>query len=113
MKLPYITAYEDYLLCLLSSAVNQLSDEYQNTHKNNREKPYFSMQKVNSAVRQRNGCIYMAHKQAFRLRLLMQMPLINATWLHLSQMEVFCLERMAEMALWNMQNHLLPKRNYK
>ncbi len=80
--LPYLTAYEDYLLRLLSPAVNQLSEAYQNTHKNARESPQLTMQPVSTAVLRRNGCIYMPHKKAFRLRLHIQMPLINATWLN-------------------------------
>lgn len=79
---PYATAYEDYLLRLISAAVNQLSDGYENTHKDTREKPEFSMQPVNAVVQRRNGCIYMAHRKAFRLRIHVRMPLINGVWLN-------------------------------
>lgn len=73
----YQTAYEDYLLRLLSAPVNALSRSFQNNRKDSREKPVFSLQPVNSVVQRRNGCIYMQEKNAFRLRISFQVPLFN------------------------------------
>lgn len=78
----YNTAFEDYLLRQTSAAVNQLSEDYQNTHKSAREKPHFSMHPVNAVVQRRSGCIYMPHRRAFRLRIHVQMPLINGVWIN-------------------------------
>lgn len=74
---PYNTAYEDWLLRLLSAPVNALSEEFQNDHKDTREKPTFSMQRTGSVVISRNGCLYVAERHAFRLRLRYCFPLIN------------------------------------
>ncbi len=76
------TAYEDYILRTLSASVNELCQEYKNDHKSNREKPDFSLQSVNSVVQRRNGCIYMADRNAFRIRIHYVAPLINATYLN-------------------------------
>ena len=76
------TAYEDYILRTLSVSVNELCQEYKNDHKSNREKPDFSLQSVNSVVQRRNGCIYMADRNAFRIRIHYVAPLINATYLN-------------------------------
>lgn len=76
------TAYEDYILRTLSVPVNELCQEYKNDHKSNREKPDFSLQSVNSVVQRRNGCIYMADRNAFRIRIHYVAPLINATYLN-------------------------------
>jgi len=76
------TAYEDYILRTLSVPVNKLCQEYKNDHKSNREKPDFSLQSVNSVVQRRNGCIYMADRNAFRIRIHYVAPLINATYLN-------------------------------
>lgn len=72
-----MVAYEDWLLRLLSVPVNALSEGLQNDHKDAREKSKFSMQTVTSVVQRRNGCIYVAGKDAFRLRIPFQIPLIN------------------------------------
>ena len=71
------TAYEDWLLRLLSEAVNELSDSLQNDHKDAREKTEFSMQTTSSVVIGRNGCLYAAERHAFRLRINFRVPLIN------------------------------------
>nr|WP_300678376.1 P-loop domain-containing protein [uncultured Acetatifactor sp.] len=71
------TAYEDWLLRLLSEAVNELSDSLQNDHKDAREKTEFSMQTTSSVVTGRNGCLYAAERHAFRLRINFRVPLIN------------------------------------
>lgn len=76
------TAYEDYILRVLSASVNELCQEYKNDHKSNREKPDFSLQSVNSVVLRRNGCIYMADRNVFRIRIHYVAPLINATYLN-------------------------------
>lgn len=76
------TAYEDYILRTLSVPVNELCQEYKNDHKSNREKPDFSLQSVNSVVQRRNGCIYTADRNAFRIRIHYVAPLINATYLN-------------------------------
>lgn len=76
------TAYEDYILRTLSVPVNELCQEYKNDHKSSREKPDFSLQSVNSVVQRRNGCIYMADRNAFRIRIHYVAPLINATYLN-------------------------------
>ncbi len=68
---------EDFLLRMVSEPINRLSDEMQNEHKDAREKTAFSIQTVNSMVCRRNGCIYVQEKQAFRLRISFQIPLVN------------------------------------
>lgn len=76
------TAYEDWLLRLLASSANALSESFQNDHKDTREKPSFSMQEPGAVVLSRNGCLYIAEKHAFRLRITFQFPLINGCFLH-------------------------------
>lgn len=73
----YTTAYEDYILGILSDSVNHLSEEYRNDKKSLREKVQFFMQPVSSVVQQRNGCIYLEEKKSFRLRIQFQVPLLN------------------------------------
>lgn len=68
---------EDWLLRTLSKPVNALPGTWQNDHKDAREKPVFSMQEVSSAVRRRNGCLYMEQQEAFRIRIAFRFPLIN------------------------------------
>lgn len=75
--LPYRTAYEDWLLRLLSEPVNKLSEEQQNDHKDEREKAEFSMQTAGSVVIGRNGCLYREERHAFQLRIKFRFPLIN------------------------------------
>ncbi len=76
------TAYEDWLLRLLGSAVNSLSKSFQNDHKDAREKPSFSMQEPGPVVISRNGCLYVAEKRAFRLRISFRFSLINGCLLN-------------------------------
>ncbi len=75
--LSYTTAYEDYILKILSDSVNHLSEEYRNDKKSAREKAQFFMQPVSSVVQKRNGCIYLEENKAFRLRIQFQVPLLN------------------------------------
>lgn len=72
------TAYEDYILRMISKPVNELSEQYNNDKKSSREKPFFSIQSVNSVVHRRNGCIYIREKKSFRIRIHFTAPLINA-----------------------------------
>ncbi len=69
--------YEDFLLRQISDKVNELSEEFENDHKSSREKPEFSVQKVNSKVIRRNGCIYIHEEKSFRIRIHYTVPLIN------------------------------------
>lgn len=69
--------YEDWLLRLLSKPVNALRETLQNDHKDFREQAAFYMQTVNSVVQRRNGCLHIKEKEAFRLRIAFQFPLIN------------------------------------
>lgn len=71
------TAYEDWLLRLLSPSVNELSESLQNDHKDARAKSSFAMQEPGSVVISRNGCLYVAQQRAFRLRVSFCFPLIN------------------------------------
>lgn len=80
--LPYVTAYEDYLLRLVFNPVMELSGRFQNTHKNMHQKPKFSLQDVNSIVQKRSGSLYVEDMDAFRLLISFQAPLINGTWLN-------------------------------
>lgn len=68
---------EDWLLRLLSGPVNALRETLQNDRKDSREQAAFYMQTVNAVVQRRNGCIYVEEKEAFRLRIAFQFPLIN------------------------------------
>lgn len=77
LVVPYAAAYEDYILGILADAVNHLSEEYKNDKKSSREKAQFSMQPVSPVIQQRNGCIYIQEKKAFRLRIHFQVPLLN------------------------------------
>ncbi|MBD5530457.1 MAG: ATPase [Lachnospiraceae bacterium] len=70
-------ACEDWLLRNLSAPVNAVGKSLQNDRKDAREKPDFSMQETNAAVRRRFGCLYMEEQKAFRLRIAFQFPLIN------------------------------------
>ena len=74
---PYAAAYEDYLLGMLADSINDLSEEYKNDKKSTREKAQFSIQPVSPVIQQRNGCIYIKEKKAFRLRIHFQVPLLN------------------------------------
>lgn len=71
------TAYEDWLLRLLGASVNELSESFQNDHKDAREQPSFSMQEPGAVVLSRNGCLYREERHAFRLRVSCTFPLIN------------------------------------
>ncbi len=71
------TAYEDWILRLLSEMVNEMSAKLQNDHKDAREKAAFAMQVPGAVVTGRNGCLYVEEKHAFRLRVNFQFPLIN------------------------------------
>lgn len=71
------TAYEDWLLRLLSPSVNELSESLQNDHKDARAKSSFAMQEPGSVVISRNGCLYVADQRALRLRISFCFPLIN------------------------------------
>lgn len=76
------TAYEDWLLRLLSAPINALSEGFQNDHKDAREKASFAAQEPGPAVLARNGCLYMEEKSVFRLRILFRFPLINGSLLN-------------------------------
>lgn len=71
------TPCEDWLLRTLSKQVNALPETWQNDHKEGREKSVFSMQRVSSSVRRRNGCLYMEQQETFRIRIAFCFPLIN------------------------------------
>lgn len=70
---------EDFLLRILSPQIARLSQELENDHKDSREKAGFESQTVNQCILRRSGLIFDAGKQAFVLRVLFQMPLINGT----------------------------------
>ncbi len=69
--------WEDYLLRMLAPAVNQLSEEWENNRKDSREKARCEGQRVNSCILRRNGLVFDPGRQAFVLRLLFHMPLVN------------------------------------
>ncbi len=73
----YVISYEDYLLRQISDRINTLSADYKNDHKSSREQPDFSVQKINSKVLRRNGCLYIPEEKAFRIRVHFTVPLIN------------------------------------
>lgn len=70
-------ACEDFLLQTISPKVNALSENYQNAHKGNREKPSFWMQTVSNIIQRRNGCVYRKEENTFWVRISFQFPLIN------------------------------------
>ncbi len=70
---------EDYLLRILSPEIARLSRELENDHKDSREKAKFECQTVNECILRRSGLIFNPEKQAYVLRILFRMPLINGT----------------------------------
>lgn len=79
---PFRTAYEDWLLRLLSAPVNSLSESFQNDHKDTREKIFFAMQESGPVVLTRNGCLHVEDRHAFRLKIICRFPLINGVLVH-------------------------------
>lgn len=76
------TAYEDWLLRLLSPPVSALSESMANDRKDTREKLSFSMQKPGPVVLSRNGCRYVAGRRSFQLKIFCRFALINGTFLN-------------------------------
>lgn len=70
---------EDFLLRILSPQVARLSQSLENDRKDSREKAKFESQTVNQRILRRNGLVYDEARQAFMLRILFRMPLINGT----------------------------------
>lgn len=76
------TACGDWLLRLLGTPVNALSESFRNDHKDTREKASFAAQEPGPVVLARNGCLYVADRSAFRLKILCRLPLINGSLLN-------------------------------
>lgn len=71
-------ATQTYLLKLFEPLINNLSNSYQNTDKNAREKAQFEVQSAGCTIARRNGITYNAYDNAFILRINFNVPLINA-----------------------------------
>lgn len=70
--------YENFLLGELAPVIGQLGREYENNHKNMREKAQFAMQETGVRVLRRSGIRYDAEKRVFVLRINFNVPLVNA-----------------------------------
>ena len=68
----------NYLLRVLSPAIDKLSREYVNKDKNIREKAQFTVQDAGVTVTRRNGITYHAERNCFVLRIHFNVPLVNA-----------------------------------
>lgn len=69
---------ENYMLALIAGDINRLSAENVNTNKSSREQAVFEAQQPNQLMIKRNGLLYHQRKEAFVLKLLIKMPLINS-----------------------------------
>ncbi len=77
--------YEDFLLREISPAVNALTMEWANSHKDNREKAQFECQTTNHCVLRRSGLVFDTQKKVFILRILFVMPLMNGVFVNAKQ----------------------------
>ena len=70
---------EDYLLRMLSPAINELSESYANDKKESREKCSFEAQTASEIMTGRNGIYYSHEREKFCLKINIGIPLINNT----------------------------------
>jgi len=69
---------ENYLLRILETHINALSEEAVNINKDVHDKPSLKAQKANELVIKRNGMVYDGEKESFVLRINFNVPLIKA-----------------------------------
>lgn len=70
---------EDFLLRLFSPEIKEYSAGMENSNKDAREKARFLAQDTNECIRKRNGLMYDLARNAFILKILFYMPLINGS----------------------------------
>lgn len=70
---------EHFILGELAPMVKELSNEYSNLNKNEREKAHFSLQNTDVRVLKRSSIYYDKNAEHFLLRITFDVPLINAT----------------------------------
>lgn len=69
--------YEDFLLRAVSPEIETFTSEMENRNKDTREKARFTTQKTNEFIRRRSGLVFDKEREAFILKILFYMPLIN------------------------------------
>lgn len=75
---PGFIPLENYLLCVLSPVINNLSHEYVNTDKNVREKAQFAAQATDEIMIRKSGIYYDFEKGSVVLTIHFNVPLVNA-----------------------------------
>lgn len=70
---------EDFLLRLCVTEIKAYSSESENSNKDAREKARFIVQDTNEYMRKRNGLMYDGIRDAYILKILFYMPLINGS----------------------------------
>ena len=78
----YSLPIENYLLKVLSPAINDLNSEYVNVNKSNRQTPAFNCQIVNELIIKRSGLVYNHYDHEFIFKINFTVPLFSELYIN-------------------------------